>query len=59
MNRYAAGSVPVSQEISKTVVAVITVFVGLLLIFVVGLSSPIQLHNAAHDVRHTAAFPCH
>jgi cobalt transporter subunit CbtB len=25
----------------------------------VGLAQPDMLHNAAHDSRHTLAFPCH
>ncbi|MEZ5538573.1 MAG: CbtB domain-containing protein [Pseudomonadales bacterium] len=32
---------------------------GLLLIFAVGFSHMSAAHNAAHDTRHTAAFPCH
>ena len=48
-----------TQELSKTTVALSTGLLGVLLVFLVGLSAPMQIHNAAHDVRHTAAFPCH
>ncbi len=32
---------------------------GAALIFVVGFAPTAELHNAAHDTRHSAAFPCH
>ena len=48
-----------AKETSKSTTALFTVIVGLLLVYVVGLSEPIQMHNAAHDVRHSSAFPCH
>jgi cobalt transporter subunit CbtB len=33
--------------------------VGTALIFLVGFAPVSAVHNAAHDTRHTAAFPCH
>jgi cobalt transporter subunit CbtB len=35
------------------------VFAGLALVYFAGLSQAAALHNAAHDVRHSVAFPCH
>jgi cobalt transporter subunit CbtB len=32
---------------------------GLLIVGVVGFSHIDVVHNAAHDVRHSNAFPCH
>lgn len=32
---------------------------GAVLLYFAGFSSMPVLHNAAHDTRHTAAFPCH
>lgn len=32
---------------------------GAALIFLVGFAPLSAVHNAAHDTRHTAAFPCH
>lgn len=32
---------------------------GALLIWGVGFAGPAAIHNAAHDVRHAFAFPCH
>lgn len=32
---------------------------GVFIISAVGLAGPEVLHNAAHDIRHGLAFPCH
>ena len=32
---------------------------GLLLLYAAGFAGIEELHNAAHDTRHAAAFPCH
>ncbi|MGZ8258237.1 MAG: CbtB domain-containing protein [Methylotenera sp.] len=32
---------------------------GLALLYGAGFAETIQLHNAAHDGRHSASFPCH
>ncbi|MES2821255.1 MAG: CbtB-domain containing protein [Pseudomonadota bacterium] len=32
---------------------------GLLLLYFAGFSPIEAVHNAAHDTRHSAAFPCH
>lgn len=32
---------------------------GTVLIFTVGFAHSTSVHNAAHDTRHTLAFPCH
>jgi len=39
--------------------AFFAVFFGAFLIYGVGFASPMALHNAAHDSRHSFAFPCH
>jgi cobalt transporter subunit CbtB len=39
--------------------ALFAVVLGAVLIFGAGFSSRIELHNAAHDGRHSAGFPCH
>ncbi len=33
--------------------------IGLALVFLAGFAETDVLHNAAHDVRHSAGFPCH
>ncbi len=35
------------------------IFIGTLLVGGVGLAGSEMLHNAAHDLRHGLAFPCH
>ena len=49
----------VKEETSKKKMAFLSLSIGFLALYVVGLSSPAQLHNAAHDVRHSVSFPCH
>jgi cobalt transporter subunit CbtB len=45
---------------SETMVAtVLGLMVGTFLIIGVGFAHPETIHNAAHDTRHTTAFPCH
>lgn len=36
-----------------------SLLVGSALLFLVGFSPLSALHNAAHDTRHSAGFPCH
>ncbi|WP_348761661.1 CbtB domain-containing protein [uncultured Salinisphaera sp.] len=33
--------------------------IGLFVVYGVGFSHIMPVHNAAHDVRHSAVFPCH
>ncbi len=46
----------VPEKIKTLVVALL---IGFSLVYIVGLSSPMPIHNAAHDTRHAAGFPCH
>jgi cobalt transporter subunit CbtB len=39
--------------------AVLAAAIGLFVITMVGFAGSDVLHNAAHDTRHGAAFPCH
>ena len=39
--------------------AIIAALLGLFMIWCVGFSPISAVHNAAHDVRHSAGFPCH
>ena len=47
------------KQITRLKLSIFSLVVGFTLVFIVGLSNPINLHNAAHDVRHSSAFPCH
>lgn len=44
---------------SAVVPAFLAILLGLVLVFGVGFASPATIHNAAHDSRHSFAFPCH
>ncbi len=46
----------VSQRVA---IGMSSLFIGLLLIFGVGLAQNAEMHNAAHDTRHSVGFPCH
>jgi len=35
------------------------IFLGMVLLYGVGFAASDVAHNAAHDSRHTFAFPCH
>ena len=39
--------------------AIVAALIGVFILFGVGLAHPDTIHNAAHDVRHALAFPCH
>ena len=39
--------------------ALAAALLGLTILFGVGLAQSDTVHNAAHDTRHAAAFPCH
>jgi cobalt transporter subunit CbtB len=43
----------------RTLVGALALFLGLGVIFLVGFAPVSAVHNAAHDTRHSAAFPCH
>ncbi len=44
---------------SRLVAAVFAAAFGAILLFGVGFAQSNVLHNAAHDSRHAAGFPCH
>ncbi|MDA0229741.1 MAG: CbtB-domain containing protein [Proteobacteria bacterium] len=56
-NQYA------SQDTARSVRRLWPVFfaalLGMSIIYGVGLADSSTLHNAAHDSRHSLAFPCH
>jgi cobalt transporter subunit CbtB len=47
------------ERISAIVPAIVAALFGAFLIWGVGFSSMEIFHNAAHDTRHSNAFPCH
>jgi cobalt transporter subunit CbtB len=43
----------------RRMLGVLILSLGLGLVFLVGFAQLSVAHNAAHDVRHSSAFPCH
>ena len=43
----------------KIVPALLAASLGLVLLYASGFAESAALHNAAHDGRHSASFPCH
>ena len=56
---YAAPISATAQSTSRIVQTALAMALGLFVVFMVGFSHIDVLHNAAHDVRHSNAFPCH
>ena len=46
-------------SISKALQLVGALLLGVVILYGVGFMQTSAVHNAAHDVRHAAAFPCH
>jgi cobalt transporter subunit CbtB len=60
MQQTQAGYLPtVTTKASVFVQAIMAMALGLFVVGVVGFSDISIIHNAAHDVRHSNAFPCH
>lgn len=48
-----------AKDVSAIFQAVLAMGLGLFIVGIVGFSHVDVIHNAAHDVRHSNAFPCH
>jgi cobalt transporter subunit CbtB len=64
--QFAVVELPAAPAAARTVArsdtliaAIMAALLGVFLIWGVGLSSIAAVHNAAHDTRHSMAFPCH
>ncbi|MBD9679578.1 CbtB-domain containing protein [Pseudomonas sp. PDM18] len=56
LTHASSTSIPLSKRISLAVGASL---LGALLVYFAGFSHIDAVHNAAHDTRHSAGFPCH
>ncbi|MGE5147899.1 MAG: CbtB domain-containing protein [Candidatus Eiseniibacteriota bacterium] len=54
----AAGAAAARRS-AAIVQALAAIALGLFIVGMVGFSPIAPVHNAAHDVRHSSAFPCH
>jgi cobalt transporter subunit CbtB len=56
-------SLPLSASPERTkdriLPSMLACMLGLLLLYAAGFAQIPQIHNAAHDTRHSAGFPCH
>ena len=58
--RVEAGPIPAPSARTHSLVGTLaTALLGAVIIWVVGFSHAQAVHNAAHDTRHSHAFPCH
>ena len=57
VTKSAAGAVSIFT--SKIIPLSMTALLGLFIVGFVGFSHLEVVHNAAHDTRHSLAFPCH
>jgi cobalt transporter subunit CbtB len=48
-----------ARQVRRLSQAMMAMVLGLFVVGVVGFSHIDVIHNAAHDVRHSNAFPCH
>lgn len=61
MNAFNVQKLEIStSQVSATTKALMgALLLGVVMVFATGFSSTSAVHNAAHDMRHTNAFPCH
>jgi cobalt transporter subunit CbtB len=55
----SANFTAVATGTNVVIQAVLAMALGLFVVGMVGFSHISAVHNAAHDVRHANAFPCH
>ncbi len=48
-----------ANKLHRVIAALSAVLLGSLLVLTVGFAPVDAVHNAAHDTRHSADFPCH
>ncbi|KPW35029.1 CbtB domain-containing protein [Pseudomonas coronafaciens] len=48
-----------STQTQRLTAAISAALLGACLVYFAGFSHIAAVHNAAHDTRHSAAFPCH
>ena len=56
LSRIGLPAVPDTKRLAPALAAAM---LGMAILFGVGLANSDTIHNAAHDTRHAAAFPCH
>ncbi|MBR0698162.1 CbtB domain-containing protein [Bradyrhizobium lablabi] len=60
MQTSQSANIPVAVTSSNVLAqALLAIALGVFVVGMVGFSHISAVHNAAHDVRHANAFPCH
>jgi cobalt transporter subunit CbtB len=59
INTFAVSAKAAPGAMAVLLPAALSILLGLVLVYGVGFANPMVIHNAAHDVRHAFAFPCH
>ena len=60
MNTTISKSTNIPKIVAKEkIAALVSILLGSAFIFIIGFSHIEAVHNAAHDTRHSASFPCH
>lgn len=49
----------IAHSFAAVAPALAAILLGALLLYGVGFAQPTAIHDAAHDSRHSLAFPCH
>ena len=57
-NAFVEAAAPRAAQ-TRRLAGFVAVLLGVFLIYGVGFAQPAALHDAAHDGRHSFAFPCH
>lgn len=55
----SVGNSATRSAAQTAVAAFAAILLGSFLLYGVGFAQPQQIHDAAHDTRHSFAFPCH
>jgi cobalt transporter subunit CbtB len=56
---HAGTTTATSTQSQRLVAAIGAAVLGACLVYFAGFSHIAAVHNAAHDTRHSSAFPCH
>ncbi|MDE2384416.1 MAG: CbtB-domain containing protein [Alphaproteobacteria bacterium] len=57
--RILTNSASIARVSDRLKAGLACLFIGVSMVFTVGLSQIDAVHNAAHDTRHAIGFPCH
>lgn len=56
---YSRSGLQAVPDTRRLLPAIAAALLGMAILFGVALANSDTIHNAAHDTRHAAAFPCH